>query len=227
MASDRDPSDQWQLRNGQAWVFRSRSNPGLVRPLILAADVQNGPTDMAALVAKLDNDSYSFLSALRSVGRDLVVLGYSKGNTGLAETAETVIECVRMTAEVRLGDARLTVGGVGRGALATRYGLAKMEWERLDHQTGIYFSYNGSAPSTDEAAKLQSVGGWPQVPRLLQALSAEFSELLDDYFDANKVGAANQGSALITQELGSWIIDSLNWRSATGLTIDESRGLPS
>ena len=70
MASDRTPSQQWQLSNGQAWVFVGRD--GLVSPLVLAADVQKGgPTDMAALVAGLDHESYSFLSELRPVGRDL------------------------------------------------------------------------------------------------------------------------------------------------------------
>jgi hypothetical protein len=38
-------------------------------PLALAADVQDGPTDMAALMAGLDHQSYSFLSKRQATTR--------------------------------------------------------------------------------------------------------------------------------------------------------------
>ena len=48
-------------------------------------------------------------------------------------------------------------------------------------------------------------------PRKLKAVSGEFKdELNDDDFDDNKVGAPKSGGALITRELGSWIIDNLS-----------------
>jgi len=208
MASAREPSQRWQFDNGQAWVFAS--DRGLVRPVVLAADAQGGSTDMAALVAGVNHESYSFVSALHSAGRDLVLAGYNDGNAGMVNNARAVTECVMRTIAERLGDAPLTVGGLGRGAVISRYSLAWMEWERRDHQTGIYVSYNGSAPSTDEDKQLDSVGGWPQIPRKSKAVSGEFKdELNDDYFDDIKVGAPNSGGALITRELGSWIIDIL------------------
>jgi hypothetical protein len=122
MASDREPSQRWQLDNGQAWMFAS--DRGLVRPVVLAADVPGGLADMAALVAGVDHESYSFLSALRSAGRDLVLVGYSDGNAGMVKNATAVTECVMRTIAERLGDAPLTVGGLGRGAVTTRYSLA-------------------------------------------------------------------------------------------------------
>jgi hypothetical protein len=208
MASAREPSQRWQFDNGQAWVFVS--DQGLVRPVVLAADVQGGSTDMAALVAGLDHESYSFLSALRLAGRDLVLVGYSDGNAGLVKNASAVTECVSRTTAERVGSAALTVGGLGRGAIITRYSLTRMEYDRRDHQTGIYVSYNGSVPSTDEAAELDPVGGWPQRPLLLKAVSGEFKDKLDDdAFDEIKIGAPNSGGAVITRELGSWIIDRL------------------
>ncbi len=208
MASDREPSAQWELPNGKAWVFAS--GDGLVTPLVLAADVQDGPTDMAALVAGLDHESYSFLSALRSVKRDLVVVGYSDGKAELSENAKVVTEGIWRTNGEKVSANPLTVGGLGRGALTTRFSLARLEMQRADHQTAIYFSYNGAAPSTDEAEPVKRMGGWPRMPVKLKAVSGEFKdELNDDDFDDNKVGAPNSGGALITQELGSWIIDQL------------------
>jgi hypothetical protein len=208
MASDREPSQQWEFPYGQAWVFASRDD--LVIPVLLAAAVQDGPTDMGAVVAGLDHESYSFLSALRSADRDLVLVGYSDGSAGLDETAMTDFECVQRTIAERTGDAPLTVGGVGRGVVTTRYSLARMESLGGDHQTGTYFSYNGTAPTTDEATVLERLGNWPQRPLKLKAVSGEFKdELNDDDFDDNKVGIPNSGGGLITRELGSWIIDKL------------------
>jgi hypothetical protein len=194
--------------SGQAWVFLGRDR--LTRPVVLAADTQAGPTDMATVVAGLDHESYSFLSMLRSRGRDLVVVGYGDGKANLDTNANVVIECVRRTLAERLGSAPLTVGGIGRGALMTRYGLVKMETQRVDHETAVYFSYNGAAPSPDEAGLLEQVGSWPQLPRLLKAVSGEFKdELNTDAFDDHQLGAANSGGPLITEELGNWIIDRL------------------
>ncbi|MGH4005101.1 MAG: hypothetical protein ACRDSO_13455, partial [Pseudonocardiaceae bacterium] len=211
MASDREPSQQWELGYGQAWVFTNGDD--LVTPVVLAADVQDGPTDMAAVVAGLDHESYSFLSALRAADRDLVLLGYRYGNARLVEDVTAVTECVSRTTAERRGDTPLAVGGVGRGAAMTCYSLVRMEYERRDHETATYFSYNGSALSKDEAEQLNIWVGWPQRPLKLKAVSGEFKdELNDDDFDDTKVGAPNSGGALITRELGSWIIDKLSTR---------------
>lgn len=208
MASDSYPAEMWQLRGGQAWVFLGRNT--LTRPVVLAADTQDGPTDMATVVAGLDHESYSFLSALRSRERDLVLVGYGDGKANLDTNANVVIECVHRTLATRRGSAPLTVGGIGRGALMTRYSLAKMENQQLSHETAAYFSYNGAAPLPDEAGLLQQVGGWPQLPRRLKAVSGEFKDKLNtDDFDDNNVGAANSGGPLITEELGTWILERL------------------
>jgi hypothetical protein len=58
MASDREPSQRLQLDNGQAWMFASDRR--LIMLGVLAADVPGGLTDMAALVAGVDHESYSF-----------------------------------------------------------------------------------------------------------------------------------------------------------------------
>lgn len=208
MTSDRTRSQEWSLPYGQAWVFPSHDR--LVTPLVLVADVEDGPTDMAALVADLDHESYSFLSALHSADRDLVLLGHSDGDVGLVNNARTVTACVFRTIEARVGEAPLAVGGLGRGAVTARYSLARLEMERVNHETVTYFSYNGSVPSTVEAAQLDKLGRWPMRPLKLKTVSGEFKdELNDDDFDDNTVGDLSSGGALITQELGSWIIDKL------------------
>ncbi|MFD8638446.1 hypothetical protein [Streptomyces sp. NPDC059533] len=76
------------------------------------------------------------------------------------------------------------MGGVGRGALAARYVLAKAEQDSIDHDTTVYVSYNGTAPSSGEGAELKRLGGWPVRPLKLKLVSADFaSELSDEDFD--------------------------------------------
>ncbi|MFJ7249806.1 hypothetical protein ACIQWA_34935 [Kitasatospora sp. NPDC098652] len=103
----------------------------------------------------------------------------------------------------------LVAGGIGRGALTARYALAKMERERLDHQTRVYFSYNGTAPIPErESPGLEQLGNWPLRPRLLKLVSGDFKNTLsDDDFDDHFSSSPNTGTSLITKELGSWLID--------------------
>lgn len=207
MTSNREPSEKWPLPSGQAWVFTAGES--LLMPVILVADAQAGQPDMAALVAGLDDAAYSFLLALRSARRDLIVVGYADEGQ-IRSSAKTVTDCVMRAIAEKVSDSPLAVGGLGRGALAARYGLAMLERQRLDHQTATYFSYDGVAPSTDEATELARMGGWPYRPMKLKAVSGGFTDQLnDDDFDDTNVGGPGSGGASITKELGSWIIDRL------------------
>ncbi|MCZ1017447.1 hypothetical protein O1M07_25375 [Streptomyces albulus] len=68
----------------------------------------------------------------------------------------------------RLGDERLVVGGFSMGGLVTCYALAQLETQGIDHQTGVYFSWDGSR-----------TGAW--IPLSLQAF-AHYIERLDSRF---------------------------------------------
>ncbi|MFB7257937.1 hypothetical protein [Streptomyces nojiriensis] len=198
----------WQLRHGSARVLMV--GEGLRRPVVLAAG-EAGPTDLAKFEAGVDHTSYSFLGELRARGYDLILVGYDARAVTLADQADAVQEALLRARAFREGNASLAVGGIGRGALAARYALAKAEQEIISHETSTYFSYNGSAPSSEEGAELKAFGGWPQLPRLLKMVSGDFTSALgDEDFDEAKAGAANPGGPLITKELGSWLLDGLN-----------------
>ncbi|MFG2525925.1 hypothetical protein [Streptomyces sp. NPDC048527] len=134
-------AQEWKLDNGAARVFTAHCQD-ISRPFILAADDQEGPTDLAAFEAGLDHASHSFLSEVNTRGHDLILVGYD-GKASLAEQATTVQSAVLKAIGERQGDARLTVGGIGRGALLARYALALYEARKLDHQSALHISYNG------------------------------------------------------------------------------------
>ncbi|MFJ3439510.1 hypothetical protein ACIPMU_39115 [Streptomyces cyaneofuscatus] len=203
-------AEEWQLDSGTAQVFPA-SAQGIVKPVLVAADRQAGPTDLAAFAAGLDHGSYSFLAELHARGYDLVLIGYRDGDTPLTDHAHAVRDTVLRAASEQLGPDPLIVGGIGHGALAARYALAEAETRKMDHRTGTYFSYNGVAPSAKEHDELERLGDWPVRPRKLKLVSGDFaSKLNDDGFHACKTGAANGGGPLITKELGTWLLSHLD-----------------
>ncbi|MGT2525806.1 hypothetical protein ACU4GG_00210 [Streptomyces nojiriensis] len=100
----------------------------------------------------------SFLGELHVRGYDLIMGGYNDKVTNLSDQADAVLQAISWAVRYKRGSARLVVGGVGRGALAARYVLAKAEQDSIDHDTTVYVSYNGTAPSSGEGAELKRLG---------------------------------------------------------------------
>ncbi|MEV7729106.1 hypothetical protein AB0P15_30910 [Streptomyces sp. NPDC087917] len=206
MASDID----WKLSHGSARVYLANPKNGLRRPLIVLADGGHGETDLSAFQTALDDPSYSFITQARRRGNDVILVGYSNGEASLKDHARVVMEVVMKAISERMGNAPLTVGGIGRGALATRYALAQAESMKMDHQSATYFSFDGTAPSQEEKNDLERLGDWPFRPRKFSLVSDGFtSELNSEDFDDSIEGAADSDEALITEKLGSWLLERL------------------
>ncbi|SCK40521.1 hypothetical protein B046DRAFT_03774 [Streptomyces sp. LamerLS-316] len=201
---------EWKLSTGTARVFPAKDG-SLADPVILAADGQTGATDFAAFEAGVGHSSYWVLGELRKRSRDLILVGYNDAAAPLAERAKAVEEAISRTISEQSAFSPLVVGGIGEGALVARYALAHMEFQHVDHQTGTYFSYNGTAPTQEqEIAQLRGMGDWPARPRTLNLVSGEFKSNLDaEEFDESKTGAANPGGSAITKELGSWLLEKI------------------
>ena len=193
------PTATWNLRNGTAHVYLANERLGLIRPVILVAPTQAGGTDLTALAEGIS----SFSTQLRGSGYDLVLVGYNDGAAPLADLAGTATEAIIRSIAERRGSSPLSVGGIGRGATISGYALGNMESERLDHQTAVYFSYNGTAPNETLPAEAQR-------PRKLKLVSADFTDkLIDGDFDDVVKGAVQSEGSLITQELGQWLTERL------------------
>ncbi|MEU9268459.1 hypothetical protein AB0E04_23805 [Streptomyces sp. NPDC048251] len=147
-AAQAEPWDtKWDLRNpatsGTAWVFYSSSDQTAVqRPVILSDGFAPGASNGRQLYDGLENGAYPFISTLREAGFDVVLLGYADRTASIPDNAAVAIECIMRTIADRVGDAPLTVGGFSMGGLVTRYALAKMERQRMSHETATYLSYD-------------------------------------------------------------------------------------
>lgn len=135
--------EEWPLPNGFAWVFPGEGNDGnLVRPVIMADGFSLGRSKLDVLYHGLESGGFPFISELRRRGRDVILLGFDERSASILDNAEAAVAAIlRATAE-QVGDTPLVVGGFSMGGIVTRYALAKLETQRMDHRTALYFSYD-------------------------------------------------------------------------------------
>ncbi|MFF0479291.1 hypothetical protein [Streptomyces sp. NPDC004284] len=200
------PNAVWTLRNATAWVFLAGEH--LTKPVILVGD---SGTDLATLTEAADHDAYALRSELHARGHDLILLALSEGGSMTGDGGAVQNTVLRATAE-RYGSAPLVVGGTGHGALAARYGLATMEYQRIDHQTSVHFSHDGAAPALEDEAELDRTGGRPQRPLFLRMVDSGVDDGLgkdDEIADDVITGEADGSGALLSEEYGSWLLERL------------------
>lgn len=157
-----DRPHQGYTATGRAAVHLAEGHDALTRPLILADGFNYGPSDLDALWRHF-NKPYAkgkpgFLDQLRTMGIDVVLLGFDQRHVAIQANAAVAVSAVQRVIEERRGDDQLVVGGVSMGGVITRYALARMENERIDHQTDKYFSYDSP-----------HLGAW--IPLVLQQLA--------------------------------------------------------
>ncbi|MFK4110022.1 esterase/lipase family protein [Streptomyces sp. NPDC002176] len=136
-----EPDEKWSLPGGYAHIHYGEGNQGIIRPVVMADGFNLGPSDLTRLYAGLDS-TYPLLTELRRRGRDVILVGFDERSASLLDNAQTATAAIHRTMAERLGGTRLMVGGFSMGGLVTRYALARMETQRLDHQTAVYFSWD-------------------------------------------------------------------------------------
>lgn len=133
--------EEWDLPGGFARVYYAAGHRGIQRPVLMADGFNLGRSDLDALYLGLEAD-FPLIGSLKQRGHDVILLGYDDRGASILDNAETAIAAIHRTIASQLGDASLTVGGFSMGGIVTRYALAKLEHQRIDHRTGLYFSYD-------------------------------------------------------------------------------------
>ncbi|WP_432064061.1 esterase/lipase family protein [Streptomyces sp. C10-9-1] len=167
------PDDTWQLPGGTAWVYYGEGNSGLVRPVLMADGFNSGPSSLDELWAGLQGSACPLIGELRRRGRDVVLIGFDERSAAILDNASTATEAVRRAAAERPGRTRLAVGGFSMGGLVTRYALARMETEGIDHQAGVYFSYDSPHNGAHIPLSLQAFAHY------IRRLDSRFSDQMN------------------------------------------------
>ncbi|MGW2209060.1 esterase/lipase family protein [Streptomyces sp. NPDC001781] len=204
-----EPDEKWTLRGGHAHVHYGERNQGIVRPVVMADGFDLGRSDLARFHAGLDGD-FPLLTELRRRGRDVILVGFDERSASVLDNARTVTEAVMRTLAEQLGDARLTVGGFSTGGLVSRYALARMEHERVDHRTGVYFSWDTPHRGAYIPIGLQAFAHFIPVPNdfARQVNSPAARQMLWRHYDAmtGQNGIAPERRELLRRldDVGGW-----------------------
>ncbi|MEZ0070968.1 hypothetical protein [Planotetraspora sp. GP83] len=182
------PNDVWALPGGTAWVYYGEGNHGLTEPVIMADGFNTGPSTPEFSWNVLQFSGHPFIGELRQRRKDVILLGFTERSASILDNAETAIAAIHEAIARRMGDHPLTVGGFSMGGLVTRYALAKLETQRMDHQTRLYFSYD--SPHR---------GAW--IPIALQAFAHYIRRLDSRFSDQINSPASRQ---LLWQHIAEW-----------------------
>ncbi|MEV0528555.1 hypothetical protein AB0I66_34540 [Streptomyces sp. NPDC050439] len=182
------PDQEWTLPEGRAWVYLADPGRGLTKPVILADGFNTGPSDLDFLWVGLERGQYALISELRARGRDVILLGFDERSASILDNARAARSAIQEAIARRAGDHPLTVGGFSMGGLVTRYALAKMEHESVDHETELYFSYDSPHRGAWIPIALQSFAHY------IRRLNAAFSNQMNS-------PAARQ---LLWQHIAEW-----------------------
>ncbi|SES41503.1 esterase/lipase family protein [Actinokineospora terrae] len=174
-----EPDETWPLPGGTAWVYYGEGQRGLVRPVLLADGFNSGPSDLDELWDGLERGEFPFVSGVRQRGRTLVLIGYDERSESILRNAEAVTAAILRAGAEQIGDARLLVGGFSMGGLVTRYALAKLERQRVDHRVGVYLSYDSPHRGAWVPIALQNLAHFlTSVPALSEQINSPASRQL-------------------------------------------------
>ena len=123
-------------------MYYGEGRQDLVRPVILTDGFAGVPSNLDVLYDGLNRGAYPFITELTNRGHDFILVGYNDRTASILANAEVVKSCIWRAISERRGDIPLAVGGFSMGGLVTRYALAKLEFDGIDHQTSTYISYD-------------------------------------------------------------------------------------
>ncbi|GGZ03042.1 hypothetical protein [Streptomyces poonensis] len=202
---------QGQRATGRADVYLSPRHRGLMRPFVFADGFGHGPSDLPGLWRHL-NKPYAkgtpgFLDQLLEAGTDVILLGFAARHTRVQVNAGVAIACIQRAIAELPGSRPLTVGGVSTGGLITRYALAELEDQHMDHRTRTYLSYD--TPHN---------GAW--IPLVLQQLAYIYEASLPPEKGVPPRAALLRSPAA-QQLLWGWVPDATTSGPVTGNPLRE------
>ncbi|WP_334664170.1 hypothetical protein [Streptomyces cyaneofuscatus] len=222
--------DEWPLPNGFAWIFRGEGNSSLTRPMIMADGFNLGRSKLDVLYDGMENNGYPFISELRRRGRDVILLGFEERSASILDNAQAAEAAIMRATAEQQGDAPLVVGGFSMGGIVTRYALARLEEQRVNHRTALYFSYDSPHRGASIPVGVQAFSHFIPFPNdfARQMDSPAARQMLWQHYDKDtgKIGIAPERTEFLAalERLGGWPMIPRKIAVANGRA--DGRGLP-
>ena len=185
---------------GDAYIYRSPSNPVLVNPVVLIEgfDFDNS-MNWDELYELLNREQ--LIETLRSLGYDTVVLNFSNAVDYIQRNAFVAVELIQQV-KAAIGPGRdMVMVGASMGGIVGRYALAYMEAQSIPHATRAFVAFD--SPQNGAAIPL-GIQYWlaffaelsPDAAALLAALDSPGSRQMLAYHRTEPPGPTGESDPL-------------------------------
>jgi len=130
-----------QPGTGEAYVYLSDSNAVLTNPIVVIEgfDLDN-TMNWDELYTLLNQEA--LVETLRADGYDAVVLNFTEATDYMQRNAYVVVELLEQIAGMIAPEQKLVLIGASMGGIVSRYALAWMESEAVDHRVRTFLSFD-------------------------------------------------------------------------------------
>lgn len=136
------------------------------------------------------SNQQGLLDSMRNLGWTVIVLDHADGGADIAETAMLTVSAIQYINNVKSGDDPIIVAGASMGATVTRYALAWMENEGIEHETKLWLSIDGPMEGANIPLCVQHSFG--KILTLIDYVSGKLGEWAETNLDALNTVAAHQ-----------------------------------
>lgn len=130
------------VASGDAWIYRAPGHATLVRPVVVVEgfDLDNS-LNWDEIYTLLNTEN--LLEDIRADGYDLVVLNFDDATDYIQRNSLLLVELLQQVQNGIDPAAHYTLAGASMGALCSRYALAWMEQNAVEHRVNTWISFDG------------------------------------------------------------------------------------
>ncbi len=145
---------QGETTTGEAYIYLSDANSRLTLPVVISEGIEeDGENGWEELYDYLNQEN--LIEDLRAQGFDIVVLNFQDTYTYIQRNAFLMVKLLQMVNDTIMYRNNLVVVGPSMGGLVTRYALTYMESNGLEHNSGLFISFDAPNQGADIPLGLQ------------------------------------------------------------------------
>lgn len=145
---------QGETTTGEVYIYLSDANSRLTLPVIISEGIEeNGENGWEELYDYMNQEN--LIEDLHAQGFDIVVLNYEDTYNYLQRNAFLMVKLLQMVNDTILYQNKVVTVGPSMGGLIVRYALTYMESNGLDHNSGLFISFDAPNRGADIPLGLQ------------------------------------------------------------------------
>jgi hypothetical protein len=127
--------------SGEAYLYYAEGRTSLVQPVVLIEGFDLDDSMNWDEIYTLLNEE-NLIEDVRAAGYDFVVLNFDNATTEIQRNSYLVVELLQQVQQAIHPEARFSLAGASMGGLCSRFALAWMEQNGVDHRVNTFISFD-------------------------------------------------------------------------------------